>query len=299
MGQESVCGSDGPGCDFSDVLRAVLAEVRPTAESRSISLQVEQQSQSIRLKTDRSSAIDLFRTLLMKTLACCGGSGSVEVLIQQNADWAVVQVGLSGLVHGPHPDHSTEPGAGAALHSALREFERFGGIITGQVAVSEPPARFIVSLPSAAAATSKPDTKKPISPSKQALRILVVDDNAASARLLARMLGRIWGHTVEEAHSGKAALSAVPRFQPAVVFLDIGLPDLSGHEVARQLRETEHGKELVLVALTGYGLDEDRNRSFEAGFDEHLLKPASAELLERVLSHPRLAGVARERGSGE
>lgn len=111
--------------------------------------------------------------------------------------------------------------------------------------------------------------------------VLVVDDNQDAVTLLARVLQR-WGHTVHTAHDGGTALEEARRHPPHVVFLDIGLPDMDGYAVAEALRA--EGSQAVLVALTGYGHDEDRARAEAAGFAHHLLKPVDLANLKDVLA---------------
>jgi CheY-like chemotaxis protein len=113
--------------------------------------------------------------------------------------------------------------------------------------------------------------------------VLVVDDNPDSAESLAALLS-IVGHEVHQAHDGRQALELARRRVPDLVLLDIGMPGMSGHEVARRLRGDVGLRETVLIALTGYGTDEDRRASHEAGFDGHLVKPIDFEALERILA---------------
>jgi len=114
-------------------------------------------------------------------------------------------------------------------------------------------------------------------------RVLVVDDNRDAAESLAMML-RLDGHEVQVAHDGPAALEAARAFGPEVVLMDIGLPRMSGHEVAARLSQQPHDGERLLVAMTGYGQDEDRRRSREAGFDHHLVKPVDPQTLRDLLA---------------
>lgn len=113
-------------------------------------------------------------------------------------------------------------------------------------------------------------------------RVLVVDDHRDAARILSLMLDTL-GHDVRMATNGEQALDEVRAFHPEVVFLDIGLPRLDGYEVARRLRTRPEGKDVKLVALTGWGHEEDRQRSREAGFDHHLVKPVNARTLRALL----------------
>ncbi|MBA4015672.1 MAG: hypothetical protein C0483_00645 [Pirellula sp.] len=120
-------------------------------------------------------------------------------------------------------------------------------------------------------------------------RILVVDDNPGSTQIMALLLRKFWGHTVEVAHDGHAALRVAEQVTPEIVLLDIGLPGLDGYEVATRLRAAPATSGALLVALTGFSSDGDRRKAHDAGFDEHLTKPAGAAELERLFSHSRLA----------
>src|SRR5262249_52925278 len=114
-------------------------------------------------------------------------------------------------------------------------------------------------------------------------RVLAVDDNVDAVQSLALVLA-VQGHDVRTAHDGPAALEQAEAFRPEVVTLDIGRPGMDGHEVARRLRRREGAEGVLIVALTGYGGDEDRRRSREAGIDRHLVKPVDPAILRDVLA---------------
>jgi CheY-like chemotaxis protein len=114
------------------------------------------------------------------------------------------------------------------------------------------------------------------------LRVLVVDDYPDAAMMTCELV-RALGHTCEHVSDGASALARSRELQPNLIVLDIGLPDLSGYDVARQLRETVTERPLVLAALTGWGQPDDVNRAKEAGFDHHLLKPATAAKVKTLL----------------
>jgi CheY-like chemotaxis protein len=116
-----------------------------------------------------------------------------------------------------------------------------------------------------------------------ALRVLVVEDDPDGAEIM-RLLLRLYGHRVEVAEDGPAALAAARRFGPDVVLLDIGLPGMDGYEVARRLRDVPEGKPPLLVAVTGYGGDGDRALSERAGIQLHLVKPVDPEELQALLT---------------
>jgi CheY-like chemotaxis protein len=112
---------------------------------------------------------------------------------------------------------------------------------------------------------------------------MVADDNTDAAEALAMLL-ELAGHEVRVAHGGRAALAIAQTFRPDVALLDIGMPDLSGYEVAKELRRLSWGAGICLVALTGWGRDDDRQRAMVAGFDRHLTKPIDAGALEALLA---------------
>jgi CheY-like chemotaxis protein len=113
--------------------------------------------------------------------------------------------------------------------------------------------------------------------------VLIVDDSEDGAESLAMLL-EFGGHETHKAHDGIAALEAAERLRPDAVLLDIGLPGLNGYEVCRRIRQTPWGEPITLVALTGWGQDEDRDRSREAGFDAHMVKPVDFDALLKLLA---------------
>ena len=115
-------------------------------------------------------------------------------------------------------------------------------------------------------------------------KILVVDDNHDSALSLAMMLS-IMGHDTRTAHDGESAVQTAETFLPEVVLLDIGLPKLNGYEVAQRIREKAWGESMYLIAVTGWGQDEDRARSSEVGLNLHMVKPVEPSALEKVLAN--------------
>jgi two-component system OmpR family response regulator len=119
-------------------------------------------------------------------------------------------------------------------------------------------------------------------PTAQGLRILIVEDHADTADSTAMLL-RLAGHDARIANSGEDALQMAPDYEPDVVLLDIGLPGLNGLEVAQALREQARTRRPFLIAVTGFGQDDDRKRSSEAGIDLHLTKPVDNEPLEKIL----------------
>jgi signal transduction histidine kinase len=186
-------------------------------------------------------------------------------------------------------------GVGLALVRELVALH--GGSVQASSAGPGAGAEFVVRLPLAAdEAAETPPARLAGGEGPRAAahprRVLVVDDNRDSAESLAQLL-RLFGHEIWQVYSGRDALAAVRVRRPDVVLLDIGMPDLSGYEVARQIRAEPSLAATTLIALTGYGSEEDRRRSAAAGFDGHLVKPIDFEDLERILAAPPEMATAR------
>jgi PAS domain S-box-containing protein len=182
----------------------------------------------------------------------------------------------------------SEGGLGIGLSLAKRLVELHGGTITAFTAGLGKGSTFTVRLPfTAAVANERARRTIPEAASARSRvpgrRVLVVDDNVDGAESLARVL-QIFGHETRTAHSGPEALDAARPFKPEVVLLDIGLPGMNGYEVAKRLRAEPALSAAVLIALTGWGSEENRRQSREAGFDFHLTKPVEVSAIENILA---------------
>jgi PAS domain S-box-containing protein len=178
-------------------------------------------------------------------------------------------------------------GLGIGLTLVKRIVELHGGSVLADSAGHDQGSEFIVKLP-ISQITATPG-RSPFSGGsirqQSGQRVLVVDDNVDAALSVSRLL-KLWGHDVQTAFNGPDAIAKARETKPQVVLLDIGMPGMSGYEVATQLRAEPDLKETVITALTGYGQAEDRQRSRDAGFNYHLTKPADPELLAALLASP-------------
>ena len=181
-------------------------------------------------------------------------------------------------------------GLGIGLHISHEIIQAHGGTIEAKSEGAGKGAEFLIRLPLTAEVPAKESTHRSPYAEEQALRILVVDDNRDSADSLATLL-EVYGHTGLVAYDGETALEKAEKMRPHVALVDIGMPSMNGHEVARRIKEAPWGADTLLVAVTGWGAKSDRARSKEAGFAYHLTKPVDydtlASLLKTVVREPR------------
>jgi CheY-like chemotaxis protein len=238
----------------------------------------------------------VFSNILNNACKYTEAGGEVWVDVTQEGSAAVVKVRDTGVGIPPDqldrvfdlftqidvPFERTQGGLGIGLTLVKRLVEMHGGSITVHSEGLHRGTEFVVLLPilearraeDRAVSTSAPTTSH---------RILVVDDNADAAASLAKLL-QMTGNETHTAHDGMEAVEAAERLRPDVVLLDIGLPKLSGLDVCRRIREQPWGREIMVVAVTGLGQEEDRRRSEEAGFDRHLVKPVDYPALLSILA---------------
>ncbi|HUP23101.1 MAG TPA: PAS domain S-box protein [Thermoanaerobaculia bacterium] len=175
-------------------------------------------------------------------------------------------------------------GLGIGLSLVRTLVEMHGGSVEARSEGIGRGSEFVVRLPVARSPIAEvPEEARQPAAAARPRRILVVDDNRDSATSLAELLGLL-GHQTETAHDGLEALAAAARFRPDVILLDLGMPRLDGYEAARRIRSEPWGRDVLLVAVTGWGQDSDRERSQQAGFDLHLVKPVDLAKLESLLA---------------
>jgi CheY-like chemotaxis protein len=228
-----------------------------------------------------------------------GKANRINVTVRSEADAAVICVRDYGVgipaellprmfdlfVQGENTLARSQGGLGIGLTLVKRLVEMHGGTVSAE---SEGPGRgseFRVRLPLAvtAHAGAAPSGAKIKMQSAKRPRLLVVDDNVDAAETIAKLM-RLSGFDTECVYDGPTALAAVQSKNPDVVVLDIGLPGMDGYEVARRLRAQDAFRRTPLIAVTGYGQENDRQRSVQAGFDEHFTKPVDPEELEQFIA---------------
>jgi len=174
-------------------------------------------------------------------------------------------------------------GLGIGLSIAKRLVEMHGGTIRARSEGHGHGSEFIVRLPARIGARPRRESEEPaVAPSKVRHRILVADDNADSATTLSLML-EVLGNEVFVAHDGVEAVELARKHRPQAILLDIGMPRMNGYDACARIREQPWGREPLIVALTGWGQQEDKTRSKAAGFDRHLVKPVEPRTLEQMI----------------
>jgi signal transduction histidine kinase/ActR/RegA family two-component response regulator len=286
---------------LATVIVRAIENARPLIDARKHELILALPPRPVWLEGDLTRLVQILGNLLTNAAKYTEAGGRIWLTAEREGDRAVLPVRDSGIgiksdllprifdlfVQADRARDRAEGGLGIGLTLVRSLVEMHGGTVT---ATSDGPGRgseFVVRLPALpetapAAAPAKGAGVRHILPTPQR-RVLIVDDNVDSAVSLAMLL-QLQRHEVNVAHDGREAIEAVQRHRPEIVFIDIGLPGMDGHEVARQLRQ-DHGREnLVLVAMTGYGQEEDRRRSQEAGFDAHMVKPIDLNELQTFLA---------------
>jgi PAS domain S-box-containing protein len=282
--------------DLNVLLQQAVEVCRPTIVERRHELSVALTPQPIALDADPTRLVQVFDNLINNAAKYTDPGGHIAILSAVENGEAVVRVRDDGMgmtpdlltrafdlfVQGTRSLDRTQGGLGLGLTLVRTLVEMHGGSVQ---AASEGPGRgseMVVKLPLAPPAELSPPGPTPEAHdgATAPLRVLVVDDNVDAVQGLGHLL-RLAGHHVELAHDGPTAIAVAGLAPPDLVLLDIGLPGMDGYAVAAQLRAAGH-KRAVLVALTGYGREEDLRRSRDAGFDRHLVKPVDFAEVEKL-----------------
>jgi PAS domain S-box-containing protein len=284
----------------SSIVERAVETARPLIDQRRHELTVSLPPEPIWLYADAARLEQVVTNLLTNAAKYTTEGGHIWLSVQKEGDKAVLRVRDTGLgidrallphvfdlfTQAQRSSDRSQGGLGIGLTLAKRLVEMHGGTI-GVSSILGQGSEFIVSLvvcpPGAMSLTTQPPPTEIAEPTKRALRVLVVDDNVCATEIL-EILIQESGHLVRIAHTGPTALAAALDYRPDVMLMDIGLPELNGFEVAKWIRQQPVLRDIVLVAITGYGQESDRQHSQEAGFDHHLVKPADFEKVRQILA---------------
>ena len=296
--------------ELGPILEQSVQAARPLYQSRGHELTVAAPARPIHLDADPARLAQVVGNLLNNAAKFTDRGGHVWLTVERDGDRAAIRVKDTGigitaeqrpriLEMFMQADTSLErshDGLGIGLTLVKKLVEMHGGTVDVS---SDGPGRgseFVVHLPAVEETSEAPPPARPAPPPPgPGRRILIVDDNRDGAESLALLL-QLGGHETHTAHDGPEAVAAAERLRPDAVLLDIGLPGLNGYEVCRRIRGTPWGRDLMVVAVTGWGQEVDRQRSREAGFDTHIVKPVDADALMRLLTSLRSGGGAESAG---
>ena len=292
--------------EIGAVLRSAVEASKPLMEAANHELVVTSAPVPLMVQGDPVRLAQVFANLLNNAAKYTDDGGRIDLTIETEGSWLVVSVRDNGIGIPPEQlphvfdlftqiDRHTaraQGGLGIGLTLVKSLVEMHAGSVEAHSEGHGTGSEFVVRLPLAAVQSAVPHTGNAIRPSNgfRPRRVLVVDDNRDAAESLGMLL-KLMGGDVRVAYSGAQALETIDTYRPALVFLDIGMPGMSGHEVARQIRQRPELAGVTLVALTGWGQDEDRRQSSNAGFDFHLIKPADMQALEAVFTSLNSTGV--------
>lgn len=283
--------------ELSSVIQQAVEVARPLVDSAMHHLSIDLPDEPVYLNADRARLAQLFGNLLNNSCKYTRPGGTVLLTAKRVGDEVVVTVKDNGagipsdkldsifdmFMQVDRKSERSQGGLGIGLTLVKRLTEMHGGSIEARSAGEGQGSEFIVRLPvlnrPATQGGNGPGMESDLQPQR---RILIVDDNRDSADSLA-MLMEITGNKTYMAHDGAEAVEAAEKYRPEVVLLDIGLPKLDGYEVCRRVREQPWGKNILVIALTGWGQEDDRRRSEEAGFNGHLVKPVDYDKLLDLL----------------
>ncbi len=269
----------------------------PLIEAGRHNLSISLDEEPLMVDGDPVRLTQIFANLLNNAAKYTPAGGRIQVSLKRDRERAIVSVADNGIgisqgmlshvfdlfsqSHRAAGRMQGGLGIGLALVKGLVEMH--GGSVVALSGGSDQGSEFIVSLPLAAKETNDCESSEDAAPAGLRRRVLVVDDELDVAESLGLLLESL-GAEVRVVFSGAEALSCVAEFKPDVVFLDIGMPAVDGYEAARRIRGTREGAGVCMVALSGWGRDEDRERAMEAGFDQHATKPVSADVLKEVMA---------------
>jgi PAS domain S-box-containing protein len=293
-----------------DAVDGAVEACQSTLDAKLHTLKTTFPAQPVVLLGDKTRLVQVVANLLTNAAKYSEPGGHIRIAVERDGGEAVIRVADSGVgisrevlptvwdmfTQVRDTLDKAQGGLGIGLSLVKKLVLAHGGTVAAESEGVGRGSTFTVRLPVAPVepvSTVHPESVA-LPPRPSALRVLVVDDNMDGAEMLVMLLQRC-GHVTQMAHTGPEALTAAGAFAPDVTFLDIGLPEMDGYEVARRLRADPVTSRTVLIALTGWGSEDDKRKSREAGFDVHLTKPVDAGVVKGVLAQYSARGAAAVR----
>ena len=289
--------------ELQDIVRGAVEISKPVIDQNGHRLEQDISAEPVYLIADMARLTQALMNLIINAAKYTDAGGRIHVIARREGEQAVLRVRDNGIgieasslpklfdmffQAAPAADRS-QGGLGIGLSLVKSVVELHGGTVEARSGGLGKGSEFILRVPALARAAPQPPTKPAADAGAakgNARRVLVVDDNEDGAESLALFL-QIGGHEVKTAYDGEEAVAAAESFRPEVILLDIGMPKLNGYEACRRIRERDWGRDIVLIAQTGWGQDEDKRRAKEAGFDQHLVKPVDPLALMKIVAEAK------------
>lgn len=285
--------------ELAEVVRRAIETSRPSIEAGGHHLRLDEPPMPVMVDADVTRLSQVFSNLLNNAAKYTPSGGQIVLSIMCNDGNAAVSVRDTGVgipsemlpkvfdmfAQVDRSLDRSQGGLGIGLSLVKKLVEMHGGSVEAKSEGHGRGSEFVVHLPTvpSPAVARSADSGEQADAATARCRVLVVDDNVDAAESMAMMLN-VMGNETRTAHDGLQAIELAADFRPDVVLLDIGMPKLNGYETARRIREQPWGRHVVLAATTGWGQDDDRRRSREAGFDVHLVKPIDLAALRKLLA---------------
>ncbi|WP_164101015.1 PAS domain S-box protein [Candidatus Laterigemmans baculatus] len=284
---------------IADVVQNAVEASRPQVDGAGHELTVKVPDDPIHLEADPNRLTQVISNLLNNAAKYTPEGGQIGVSVKRQGSDVVVLVRDNGIgipaemqqrvfemfAQIDRPMEKGYVGLGIGLTLVKRLVEMHGGVVEARSEGTDKGSEFSVRLP--VLMRSPAEERRPESPQPEAVkvsrRVLVVDDNKAAADMLALVV-KMLGNEVRTASDGQQAVAIAAEYLPEVVLMDLGMPKMNGYEAARHIRQQDWGATMLLVALTGWGQEEDRQRTKAAGFDHHLVKPAEPADLQQLFA---------------
>jgi PAS domain S-box-containing protein len=292
--------------DLAEVARGAVEACRPLLDERGHTLATDFPGQPLWVEADPTRLEQVLVNLLNNAAKYTDPGGSIALVLAARGAGASIAVADNGIgipaellerafdpfVQGERRLDRAQGGLGIGLGLVRRLVEMHGWSVEAGSHGSGQGSEFVIEIPELAvtpaepAPSAAPRSPRPSNGKPPTRRVLVVDDNQDAADTLAKLVVRLYAQDVRVAYDGTTALELARDFQPEILLLDIGLPGIDGYEVARTLRDRPESADLLLVAVTGWGQDQDRRRTAQAGFDHHLVKPVELDAIRAILDSP-------------
>jgi CheY-like chemotaxis protein len=291
--------------DLTAVLEAAIEAATPILDTKRHTLTLDLPARALYLEADPIRLSQVFSNLLINAAKYTNAGGEVRVRATQEGADVVVTVKDNGIgisremmskvftlfCQGASSSERSAGGLGVGLSLVRGLVTLHGGQVEAHSEGLNRGSQFTVRLPigSGEPDSSEIHAKGTSATGAAGLKLIVLDDCPDSAETFAELL-QASGHHVQTAYTGRQAFMLAETFHPHALLMDVGLPDVNGYELAQRIRATPWGRDALLIAVTGWGQETDRQRALDAGFDHHLIKPIAAETVESLLQSVRESG---------